>query len=101
MPKLWVMHRLAKTKLILMQRTTFPSPLAGMAAGTVISFCALSAFVPQTFSSKIKLNLTLFSLLLGGAAGLGVRFLGKGIKAVKGFGKNTISKIFPLKRGIC
>ena len=64
------MHRLAKTKLILMQRTTFPSPLAGMAAGTVISFCALSAFVPQTFSSKIKLNLTLFSLLLGGAAGL-------------------------------
>ncbi|WP_288917314.1 hypothetical protein, partial [uncultured Synechococcus sp.] len=41
-----------------------------MAAGTVISFCALSAFVPQTFSSKIKLNLTLFSLLLGGAAGL-------------------------------
>ena len=37
----------------------------------------------------------LTNLLLGGAAGLGVRFLGKGIKAVKGFGKNTISKIFP------
>ena len=36
----------------------------------------------------------LTNLLLGGAAGLGVRFLGKGIKAVKGFGKNTISKIF-------
>ena len=37
----------------------------------------------------------LTNLLLGGAAGLGVRFLGKGIKAVKGFGKNAISKIFP------
>ena len=37
----------------------------------------------------------LINLLLGGAAGLGARFLGKGIKAVKGFGKNAISKIFP------
>ena len=37
----------------------------------------------------------LTNLLLGGAAGLGVRFLGKGINAVKGFGKNAISKIFP------
>jgi murein DD-endopeptidase MepM/ murein hydrolase activator NlpD len=37
----------------------------------------------------------LTNLLLGGSAGLGVRFLGKGLKAVKGFGKNTISKIFP------
>ena len=35
------------------------------------------------------------SLLGGGAAGLGVRFLGKGIKSVKGFGKSAISKIFP------
>jgi len=38
----------------------------------------------------------ILGLLLGGAAGgLGVRFLGKGINAVKGFGKNAISKIFP------
>ena len=38
----------------------------------------------------------ILNLLLGGAAGgLGVRFLGKGINAVKGFGKNAISKIFP------
>lgn len=37
----------------------------------------------------------ILNLLLGGASGLGVRFLGKGINAVKGFGKNAISKIFP------
>ena len=41
----------------------------------------------------------LINLLLGGAAGLGSRFLGKGIKAVKGFGKNAISKIFPRSAG--
>ena len=41
----------------------------------------------------------LINLLLGGAAGLGARFLGKGIKAVKGFGKNAISKIFPRSAG--
>jgi len=41
----------------------------------------------------------LLNLLLGGAAGLGARFLGKGIKAVKGFGKNAISKIFPRSAG--
>jgi murein DD-endopeptidase MepM/ murein hydrolase activator NlpD len=41
----------------------------------------------------------LLNLLLGGAAGLGARFLGKGIKAVKGFGKSAISKIFPKSAG--
>jgi murein DD-endopeptidase MepM/ murein hydrolase activator NlpD len=41
----------------------------------------------------------LLNLLLGGAAGVGARFLGKGIKAVKGFGKNAISKIFPKSAG--
>jgi murein DD-endopeptidase MepM/ murein hydrolase activator NlpD len=41
----------------------------------------------------------IINLLLGGAAGLGARFLGKGIKAVKGFGKNAISKIFPRSAG--
>jgi murein DD-endopeptidase MepM/ murein hydrolase activator NlpD len=41
----------------------------------------------------------LLNLLLGGAAGLGARFLGKGINAVKGFGKSAISKIFPKSAG--
>ena len=41
----------------------------------------------------------LLNLLLGGAAGLGARFLGKGITAVKGFGKSAISKIFPKSAG--
>jgi len=41
----------------------------------------------------------LLNLLLGGAVGVGARFLGKGITAVKGFGKSAISKIFPKSAG--